>query len=82
MKISNQLLPILAIIFGLAFQPIKAQNQTTEKPVFKISGKVFEKGKEDPIPYAAVALIDAETGKNVAGAVADFGGEFVIANFG
>jgi outer membrane receptor protein involved in Fe transport len=82
MKTLNQLLPLLTILFVLAFLPLQAQTQSSEKPVFKISGKILEKGKEDPIPYAAVALVDAETGKNVAGAVADFGGEFVIANFG
>ena len=80
MKTLNQLLLLTFLMFssvGAAF----AQAESEEKLVFKISGKILEKGSEEPIPYAAVALVDLLTNKNVAGAVADFSGEFTITGF-
>ncbi|MFD2201792.1 TonB-dependent receptor domain-containing protein [Shivajiella indica] len=82
MKILNQLLFTGLLIFGISLQSSFAQTEGAEKPIFKISGKITEKGSEDPIPYAAVALLEAESGKSIAGAVADFEGEFIITNFG
>lgn len=82
MKILNQLLLTGFIMLTFLSQDAFGQVETAEKPVYQITGKVLEKGSDEPIPYAAVALIEVESGKNIVGAVADFGGEFVITNFG
>jgi outer membrane receptor protein involved in Fe transport len=82
MKILNQLLITGLFIFGIFFQTAMAQTEEIELPVYKISGKVTEKGSNEPVPYAAVSLLEAESGKSIAGAVADFDGEFIITNFG
>jgi hypothetical protein len=82
MKILNQLLITGFFIFGIFFQAAMAQTEEVEQPVYKISGKVTEKGSDEPVPYAAVSLLEAEGGKSIAGAVADFDGEFIITNFG
>jgi outer membrane receptor protein involved in Fe transport len=82
MKILNQLLFTALFILGLFVQGAFAQTEEAEKPVYKISGKITEKGSDKPVPYAAVSLIESESGKGIAGAVADFQGEFIITNFG
>jgi outer membrane receptor protein involved in Fe transport len=82
MKILNQLLFTALFILGLFVQGAIAQTEEAEKPVYKISGKITEKGSNEPVPYAAVSLIESESGKSIAGAVADFEGEFIITNFG
>jgi outer membrane receptor protein involved in Fe transport len=82
MKILNQLLFTALFILGSFVQGAFAQTEEAEKPVYKISGKITEKGSDEPVPYAAVSLIESESGKSIAGAVADFEGEFIITNFG
>ena len=82
MKILNQLLITLLFILGSFVPGAFAQTVEDEKPLYKISGRITEKGSDEPVPYAAVSLIESESGKSIAGAVADFGGEFIITNFG
>jgi hypothetical protein len=82
MKILNQLLITLLFILGSFVPGAFAQTVEDEKPLYKISGRITEKGSDEPVPYAAVSLIETESGKSIAGAVADFGGEFIITNFG
>jgi outer membrane receptor for ferrienterochelin and colicin len=82
MRILNQLLITGLFSIGLFFQGAFAQTEGAEKPVYKISGKVTEKGSDEPVPYATVSLLEAESGTSIAGAVADFEGEFIITNFG
>ncbi|MBW3469963.1 TonB-dependent receptor domain-containing protein [Arthrospiribacter ruber] len=76
----QKLLSLSFLIFAMSFQ-VFSQEEPTEKPVYRISGKIMEKGSGEPVAYAAVSLIDVETEKSIAGAVADFDGEFVITNF-
>jgi outer membrane receptor protein involved in Fe transport len=52
-----------------------------EKPEYKVSGQIIEMTSGEPVAYASVALVDLKNGQNVAGAVADFNGDFIIANF-
>ncbi|GHB34365.1 TonB-dependent receptor domain-containing protein [Mongoliitalea lutea] len=82
MKTLNQLLIAFLILNAILVQQTHAQTTEAVKPVYQILGKIFEKDKDEPIPYAAVSLIDATTDKTVAGAVAGFDGEFILANFG
>ncbi|MGY6521540.1 MAG: TonB-dependent receptor domain-containing protein [Mongoliitalea sp.] len=82
MKTLNQLLIVFLLLPALVIQQAQAQTTETAKPVYQILGKIFEKDKDEPIPYAAVSLIDATTDQTVAGAVAGFDGEFILANFG
>ncbi|EKB48668.1 TonB-dependent receptor domain-containing protein [Cecembia lonarensis] len=82
MKKTNQLLLTIFAILAIFAQPLQAQDKESERPVFKITGKILEKGTEAPVPYASVALLDPESGQTKAGAVADFDGEFVLSNFG
>lgn len=82
MKTLNQLLLAFLILNAILVQQTQAQTTEAAKPVYQILGKIFEKDKDEPIPYAAVSLIDATTDKTVAGAVAGFDGEFILANFG
>ncbi|UJP64862.1 outer membrane beta-barrel family protein [Mongoliitalea daihaiensis] len=82
MKTLNQLFITLLVFTGAISQHTYAQTSEDSKPVYQIIGKVFEKEKNEAIPYAAVALVDAATGSPVSGAVAGFDGEFIIANFG
>lgn len=82
MKKTNQLLVTIFAILAIFAQPLQAQDKESERPVFKITGKILEKGTEAPVPYASVALLDPESGQTKAWAVADFDGEFVLSNFG
>ena len=59
-----------------------AQNTESEKPVYKITGKILEKGNDTPVAYAAVALIDVENQKSIVGSIADFDGVFILTGFG
>lgn len=74
---------LFALSFLILFVNIDSFAQTVEveTPVYKISGKVMESGSGEPVAYSAVSLIDVESGKSIAGAVADFDGEFIITNF-
>ncbi|PRY88152.1 TonB-dependent receptor domain-containing protein [Mongoliibacter ruber] len=74
---------LFALSFLILFVNIDlfAQTVEVETPVYKISGKVMESGSGEPVAYSAVSLIDVESGKTIAGAVADFDGEFIITNF-
>jgi len=81
MKTLNQLLLTFFTILAIMAHPVQAQTQNIEKPVFKIYGKILEQGSDDPVPYASVALLKADSGETIAGAVADFAGEFILSNF-
>lgn len=73
---------ILALLVFLApFKGMQAQTTLGDKPVYKISGKILDGETGEPIPYAAAALLDAESLQNTTGAVADLDGEFVITGF-
>lgn len=74
---------LFAFSFLILFVNIDSFAQTVEveTPVYKIAGKVMESGSGEPVAYSAVSLIDVESGKSIAGAVADFDGEFIITNF-
>ncbi|TVP42834.1 MAG: TonB-dependent receptor [Mongoliibacter sp.] len=76
----QKLLVLSFLILGVSLNGF-TQTESAEEPVYRISGKVMEKGSGEPVAYSAVSLIDLETEKSVAGAVADFDGEFVITNF-
>jgi outer membrane receptor protein involved in Fe transport len=78
MKTSIQLLFALLLILGINVSEGHAQGS---KPEYIVSGKVLDKSNNQPVAYAAVSLVDAETGQTVAGAVADFDGVFIISNF-
>lgn len=80
MKTLNQLILFFALFLGLG-PAIAFAQVPNSKSVYQITGKILEKDKENPIPYAAVSLIDVATDKSVAGAVAGFDGEFIITNF-
>ncbi|MGY6741558.1 MAG: TonB-dependent receptor domain-containing protein [Cecembia sp.] len=81
-KINQLLFTVFTVLAIFGQQSVHAQVKEGEKPAFKITGKILEKGTDAPVPYAAVALLDAEGGQTKAGAVADFDGEFVLSNFG
>ncbi|MCH7403587.1 TonB-dependent receptor domain-containing protein [Belliella kenyensis] len=76
MKTKYQLLLAL-VLWIMIFHQVDAQ----DKPVYKVSGKVVDASTSETVPYAAAALMNAETKQNVAGAVADMDGEFVITGF-
>jgi len=78
MKITSQLLFSLFLVLTLSFQTVKSQ--TTEKETYKISGRILEKSGE-PVPYATAVLLNAETKNQIAGAVADAEGRFIITGF-
>jgi len=78
MKITVQLLFALFLIIGINVSEGQAQGS---KPEYRISGKVLDKSNNQPVAYAVVSLVDAETRQNVAGAVADFDGVFIISGF-
>ncbi|WP_373523312.1 TonB-dependent receptor domain-containing protein [Aquiflexum sp.] len=81
MKTLIQLLFAGLIILSAGVQTVYAQNTEDEKPVYKITGKIIEKGNDTPVAYAAVALIDVESQKSIVGSIADFDGVFVITGF-
>ncbi|GAB2615637.1 TonB-dependent receptor domain-containing protein [Belliella aquatica] len=76
-----QLLILALLVFLAPFEGLQAQTTTGEKPVYKITGKILDGETGEPIPYAAAALLDAESMQNTTGAVADLDGEFVITGF-
>ncbi|AFL82733.1 outer membrane receptor protein [Belliella baltica DSM 15883] len=76
-----QLLILALLVFLTPYKELQAQSTTTEKPVYRISGKILDAESGEPIPYAAAALLDAESMQNTTGAVADLDGEFVITGF-
>ncbi|MBC6365888.1 TonB-dependent receptor [Algoriphagus sp. AK58] len=45
---------------------------------FSVKGKVFEFGKDDPIPYANVLLLSVSDSSQVAGSITEMDGEFEI----
>ncbi|MFN3801096.1 TonB-dependent receptor domain-containing protein [Belliella pelovolcani] len=77
MKTKYQLFLLVLLTCTLSYQGVVAQ----DKPVYKISGKIMDGESGETIPYAAAALLNAETMQNVAGAVADLDGEFIITGF-
>ncbi|MCR9013458.1 TonB-dependent receptor domain-containing protein [Aquiflexum gelatinilyticum] len=78
MKTTIQLFLSMLLLIGVNVS--EGHSQGT-KPDYKISGKVLDKSNNQPIAYAAVSLVDAESRQNVAGAVADFDGVFIISGF-
>ncbi len=77
MKTKYQLLLFTILVWAFSIQGIYAQ----DKLVYKISGKILDGESGESIPYAAAALMNAETMQSVVGAVADLDGEFVITGF-
>ncbi|WP_245189491.1 TonB-dependent receptor domain-containing protein [Lunatimonas salinarum] len=75
-KITVSALLIVAAFLGLGFSSF-GQNVAGS---YQITGKVTDKS-QNPVSYASVILVEAETDKNVAGAVADDDGEFFITGF-
>ena len=76
-----QLVILALLVFLAPFEGMQAQTTLGDKPVYKISGKILDGETGEPIPYAAAALLDAESLQNTTGAVADLDGEFVITGF-
>lgn len=75
-------LVILAFLFFLiSTESVLGQVKVEEDLVYKISGRIIDGETGLPIPYAAAALLDAESMQNTTGAVADLEGEFVITGF-
>lgn len=66
--------------FGLAFDSYAQGTQDSQKG-YQITGKVVEKESGTPVSYASIILLDGNTERNVAGAVADDSGEFFITGF-
>jgi outer membrane receptor protein involved in Fe transport len=58
-----------------------AQQVPVSEPTYQITGRVVEKGSGEPIAYAAAVLLEAGSGKNITGGVADDNGEFFLAGF-
>ncbi|MCH7413643.1 TonB-dependent receptor [Belliella sp. R4-6] len=76
-----QLLILAFLVFIAPFEGLQAQTTTGEKPVYRITGKILDGETGEPIPYAAAALLDAESMQNTTGAVADLDGEFIVTGF-
>jgi outer membrane receptor protein involved in Fe transport len=68
---------VVVVLMLSNFKMVMAQ-QTAERVAVKITGKVIDKKNGEPIPYASVALMDAESKKTIVGAVADLNGDFTI----
>jgi hypothetical protein len=81
MKTLNQLLLTFLLLLTTGFWGAQAQTPAQTKAVYKVSGRILDKSNNQPIPYAAAALVNPETNQSVAGAVADFNGNFVITGF-
>lgn len=67
------------LIFGISHINLAQNNVETAE--YRVSGRIIEISSGEPVAYASVALVDLKTDQNVAGAVADFNGEFIISNF-
>ncbi|MCH7399637.1 TonB-dependent receptor [Belliella sp. DSM 107340] len=76
-----QLLILTFLLFAASFINVMAQTGSGQKVVYRISGKILDADTDEPIPYAAASLLDAESMQSVAGAVADLDGEFFITGF-
>lgn len=74
------LIPSFLILFS-STEGLGQQAPVTEKVNYQISGRVVEKGSDEPIAYAAAVLLEAGTGKNITGGVADGNGEFFLTGF-
>jgi outer membrane receptor protein involved in Fe transport len=80
-RLLNQLFLPLFLIAMLITPLAMAQNTSVAKSGYNVSGVILDNKSKQPVPYAAVALVDASSLQNVAGAVADFNGKFVISGF-
>ena len=72
------------LALGFLLFPISwgyAQDVDTARKEYQITGKIFDKKSQEPVSYASVILLDGETEKNIAGAVADESGQFFITGF-
>src|SRR5690606_31030667 len=65
----------------LGFAEAVAQQAPVSEPTYQLTGRVVEKESGEPIAYAAAVLLEAGTGKNITGGVADDNGEFFLAGF-
>lgn len=74
------LIPSFLILIS-STEGLGQQAPVTEKVNYQISGRVVEKGSDEPIAYAAAVLLEAGTGKNITGGVADGNGEFFLTGF-
>src|SRR5690606_42157980 len=82
MKPYYLLLTIAAFLGFASSAEIRAQQVAETAQInYQISGRVVEKKSGEPIAYAAAVLLEAGTGKNVTGGVADDNGEFFLAGF-
>ncbi|SDZ38419.1 MULTISPECIES: TonB-dependent receptor domain-containing protein [Rhodonellum] len=80
MKNPIKLLFLTLLVLASSLQ-VMAQTTQDEKPVYRISGRIIDKSSSEPVAYAAVALLDAESKQSIAGAVADLNGAFFITGF-
>ncbi len=76
----NLLQLIFTGIFALVNFLAYSQGSETAQSVYTISGTILEKN-DTPVAYAAVALVDVASEKNVVGTVADFDGNFMLTGF-
>lgn len=82
MKSYYLLILMAALMVFHPFAETHAQQTTpSENTVYQISGKVVEEETKEPVAYAAAVLLDAGTGKNITGGVADDNGEFFLTGF-
>jgi len=82
MKPYYLLLTIAAFLGFASSAEIRAQQVAETAQInYQISGRVVEKKSGEPIAYAAAVLLEAGTGKNITGGVADGNGEFFLTGF-
>jgi outer membrane receptor protein involved in Fe transport len=80
MKTLSQLFLLTSLIL-MIIPGATAQTSPVEKTPFTVSGIIIDIKSKQPVPYAAVALLEGDSKLNVAGAVADFNGKFTITGF-
>jgi len=68
-------------MFFLSVGWLNAQEADKGLKEYQITGKILDKKSQEPVSYASVILLDGETEKNIAGAVADESGRFYITGF-
>lgn len=58
-----------------------AQETGSGQKEYQITGRILDKQSQEPVSYASVILMDGDSEKNIAGAVADESGQFFITEF-
>lgn len=58
-----------------------AQETGSGQKEYQITGRILDKQSQEPVSYASVILMDGDSEKNIAGAVADESGQFFITGF-